>query len=143
MAVMKWHKVAVFLHLEINNIIFIVMKLYIDYEAYGKNGEPLIPVEITPEYIDALIEKASGIEKIDYSTQVITDITVNRPDKKIGSVQQMMDEYGVSRQQAEFALNIPMKYVPLFFDEEEYSKQIERMTIMRRILQETQDILNN
>ena len=36
-----------------------------------------------------------------------------------------------------------MKYVPLFFDEEEYPKQIERMTIMRRILQETQDILNN
>ena len=119
------------------------MKLYIDYEAYGENGEPLNPVEITPEYIDALIEKASGIEKIDYSTQVIADITVNRPDKKIGSVQQMMDEYGVSRQQAEFALNIPMKYVPLFFDEEEYHKQIERMTIMRRILQEIQDILNN
>lgn len=119
------------------------MKLYIDYEAYGKNGDPLKPVEITPEYIDALIEKASGIEKIDYSTQVIADITVNRPDKKIGCVQQMMDEYGVSRQQAEFALNIPMKYVPLFFDEEEYPKQIERMTIMRRILQETQDILNN
>ena len=120
-----------------------VMKLYIDYEACGENGEPLKPVEITPEYIDALIEKASGIEKIDYSTQVIADITVNRPDKKIGSVQQMMDEYGVSRQQAEFALNIPMKYVPLFFDEEEYPQQIERMTVMRRILQETQDILNN
>ena len=33
------------------------MKLYIDYEAYGENGEPLKPVEITPEYIDALIEK--------------------------------------------------------------------------------------
>lgn len=119
------------------------MKLYIDYEACGENGEPLKPVEITPEYIDALIEKASGIEKIDYSTQVIANITVNWPDKKIGSVQQMMDEYGVSRQQAEFALNIPMKYVPLFFDEEEYPKQIERMSIMRRILQETQDILNN
>lgn len=119
------------------------MKLYIDYEACGENGEPLKPVEITPEYIDALIEKASGIEKIDYSTQVIADITVNRPDKKIGSVQQMMDEYGVSRQQAEFALNIPMKYVPLFYGEEEYPKQIERMTIMRRMLQEIQDILNN
>ena len=119
------------------------MKLYIDYEANGENGEPLKLVEITPEYIDALIEKASGIEKIDYSTQVIADITVNRPDKKIGSVQQMMDEYGVSQQQAEFALNIPMKYVPLFFDEEEYPKQIERMTVMRRILQETQDFLNN
>lgn len=140
---MIWHKVAVFLHVERTNIVFIVMKLYIDYEACGENGEPLRPVEITPEYIDALIEKASGVKKIDYSMQVIADITVNRPDKKIGSVQQMMDEYGVSRQQAEFALNIPMKYVPLFFDEEEYPKQIERMTIMRRILQETQDILNN
>ncbi len=108
------------------------MILYIDYEAYGKKGEPLKPVEITPEYIDALIEKVSGIEKIGYSTQVIADITVNRPDKKISSIQQMMDEYGVSRQQAEFALN-----------EEEYPKQIERMSIMLRILQETQDILNN
>ena len=112
---MIWHIVAVFLHLEIKNIIFIIaMKLYIDYEACGENGEPLKPVEITPEYIDALIEKASGIEKIDYSTQVIAEVTVNRPDKKIGSVQQMMDEgviKGISPRYTSCSLTSPVSFM--------------------------------
>ena len=115
------------------------MKLYVDYEVIGVDCKPVETVELTPEYLDVIIENTAVFEKIGYSPQVIADLTVNRPDKEVDSVTLMMNKYNVTQSQARFALNLPLKYAPLFFDADECPRQIERIKTLRRMLQEMND----
>ena len=102
----------------------------------------LKPVEITPQYLDSLIDAAAVFKKINYSIQAIVNLLVDRPNNTADRVRYAMSEYNITAKQAVFAMNMPAKYACLFFDEEECPRTIERLVTLRRILQETQDVFN-
>ena len=100
-------------------------------------------VELTPEYIDAFIEDIAAVEKLGFSTQPIADlVTAGYADEK-SLVTQLMNQYGITDRQALLVARLPFHDVPLYFDKEEYPRQIERLKSMRRILQEMKDVLDN
>ena len=99
-------------------------------------------VELTPEYIDAFIEDIAAVEKLGFSTQPIADlVTAGYPDEK-SLVEQLINQYGMTHRQAVLVAKLPFHDVPLYFDKEEYPRQIERLKAMRRLLQEMKDVLD-
>ena len=132
------------------------MKLYIEPKMWGVNDgkeELMVPIrepntiegktryceELTPEFLDAFIERAKVFEIINFEPQVIADLVVELPSSE-DRANAMMERFCVTRSQALLALNIPMCETPLYFFKDEYYRQIERLKTLRRILQEVRDV---
>lgn len=132
------------------------MKLYIEPKMWGMNDgkeELMVPIrepntiegktryceELTPEFLDAFIERAKVFEIINFNPQVIADFIVEFPSS-VDRVNAMIARYRVTRSQALLALLLPFQDTPLYFDKEEYYRQIERLKTLRRILQEVHDV---
>jgi hypothetical protein len=118
------------------------MELYVESRIKGMYEVGSETVELTPEYIDTFIEDIAAVEKLGFSTQPIADlITAGCPDEK-RLVEQLMKRYGITDRQAVLVIRLPFRDVPLYFDKEEYPRQIERLKTMRRLLQEMKDVLD-
>lgn len=115
------------------------MKLFIEPQMWGMNDGDDDLMELTPEFLEAFIERAKVFEIINFEPQVIADLVVEFPSNE-DRVNAMMDRFCVTRSQALLALVIPMCETPLYFFKEEYYRQIERMKTLRRILQEVRDV---
>ena len=116
------------------------MKLYAESRFRGLDTPGTVTEEVTPEFLDKVIESAKGCEKIGFSVQVIADMAVEFPENR-GRIKAMMERYHVTREQAIFALQLPFHDVPLCFDKEEYPRQIKRLKTLRRLLQEVQEVI--
>ena len=119
------------------------MELYVESRIKGMYKVGSEMVELTPEYIDTFIEDIAAVEKLGFSTQPIADLVMaGYPDEK-SLVKQLIKQYGMTHRQAILVARLPFHDVPLYFDKEEYPRQIERLKSMRRILQEMKDVLDN
>ena len=116
------------------------MKLYAESRFRGLDTPGTVTEEVTPEFLDKVIESAKGCEKIGFSVQVIADMAVEFPENR-GRIKAMMERYHVTREQAIFALQLPFHDAPLYFDKEEYPRQIKRLKTLRRLLQEVQEVI--
>lgn len=116
------------------------MKLYIEPKMWGKCDEKEELLELTPEFLDTFIENAKVFESINFNPQVIADLVIEYPtrEEQVGA---MVEQYNVSRGQALLALLLPFQDTPLYFDKEEYYRQMERLKTLRQILQEVRDAL--
>ena len=117
------------------------MKLYIESHLAGMYEVGAKLQELTPEFIDAYIEWAKVFEKIKFDPQVIADLVCEFPSTK-ALAQAMIVRYNVTKEQALFAILLPFHDTPLYFNKEEYYRQIERLKTLRRILQEVRDVLD-
>lgn len=118
------------------------MELYVEYRDNGMYEVGSETVELTPENIDTFIEDIAAVEKLGFSTQPIADlITAGYPDEK-SLVEQLTKRYDITDRQAVLVARLPFHDVPLYFDKEEYPRQIERLKAMRRLLQEMKDVLD-
>ena len=118
------------------------MEIYVESRIKGMYEVGSETVELTPEYIDTFIEDIAAVEKLGFSTQPIaTLIASGYPDEK-SLVEQLMKRYGITDRQAVLVIRLPFHDVPLYFDKEEYPRQIERLKTMRRLLQEMKDVLD-
>lgn len=118
------------------------MELYVESRIKGMYEVGSETVELTPEYIDTFVENIAAVEKLGFSTQPIADlITAGHLDEK-SLVEQLMKRYGITDRQAVLMVRLPFHDVPLYFDKEEYPRQIERLKTMRRLLQEMKDVLD-
>ena len=61
--------------------------------------------------------------------------------KKTERIEAMMKRYHVTREQTLFALQLPFHDVPLYFDKDEYSRQIKRLKTLRRLVQDMQEVI--
>ena len=105
------------------------MKLYAKTRFWGLDTPDTVTEEVTPEFLDKVIERSEVCEKIGFSVQVIADLVVEFP------------EYHVTREQALFALLLPFHDVPLYFDKDEYSRQINRLKTLRCLVQDMQEVI--
>ncbi len=118
------------------------MELYVESRIKGMYEVGLETAELTPEYIDAFIEDIAGVEKLGFSTQPIADLVGAGIADEKSLVGQLMSQYDITDRQALLVVRLPFHDVPLYFDEEEYPRQIERLKTMRRLLQEMKDVLD-
>lgn len=116
------------------------MKLYAESRFRGLDTPSTVTEEVTPEFLDKVIESAKGCEKIGFSVQVIADMVVEFPENT-ERIKAMMERYHVSREQALFTLQLPFHDVPLYFDKEEYPRQIKRLKTLRHLVQEMQEVI--
>ena len=116
------------------------MKLYAESRFRGLDTSGTVTEEVTPEFLDMVIESAKGCEKIGFSVQMITDMAVEFPENR-ERIKAMMKRYHVTREQAIFVLQLPFYDVPLYFDKEEYPRQIKRLKTLRRLLQEVHEVM--
>lgn len=102
------------------------MKLYIESQVKGMYEVGARIEEMTPEFLDAYIEYAKVFERIGFDMQVLGDLIAEFPptDELIHS---MMEHYNVTWNQAVLALLLPEHDDKLYFNREEYPKQIERL----------------
>ena len=118
------------------------MELYVESRIKGMYEVGTDLAELTPEYIDTFIEDIAGVEKLGFSTQPIADlVTAGYPDEK-SLVEQLKKQYDMTDRQAMLVARLPFHDVPLYFDKEEYPRQIERLKTLRRLLQEMKDVLD-
>lgn len=117
------------------------MKLYIEPKMWGMNDEKDELMELTPEFLDAFIERAKVFEIINFNPQVIADLVVELPSSEDRG-NALMGHFCMTRSQAFLALNIPMCETPLYFFKEEYYRQIERLKKLRQILQDVRSVLD-
>ena len=116
------------------------MKLFIEPKMWGLS-EVDEKMELTPEFLDSFIENAKVFEKINFEPQVLADLVMEFPSDK-ERTQALMERYHVSRDQALLAQRMPLCEAPLYFFKEEYYRQIERLKLLRQIVQEVKDILD-
>ena len=116
------------------------MKLYAESRFRGLETPCTVTEEVTPKFLDKVIESSEICEKIGFSVQVIADMVVEFPDNR-ERIKAMMERYHATREQALFALLLPFHEVPLYFDKEEYPRQIKRLKTLRRLLQEVQEVI--
>ncbi len=116
------------------------MKLYAESRFRGLDTPGTVTEEVTPEFLDKVIESAKGCEKIGFSVQVIADMVVEFPDNR-ERIKAMMKRYHATREQALFALLLPFHEVPLYFDKDEYSRQIKRLKTLRCLVQDMHEII--
>ena len=115
------------------------MKLYAESRFRGLDTPDTVTEEVTPEFLDKVIESSEVCEKIGFSVQVIADMVVDFPEKT-ERIKAMMKRYHATREQALFALLLPLHEVPLYFDKDEYSRQIKRLKTLRRLVQDMQEV---
>ena len=115
------------------------MKLYAESRFRGLETPCTVTEEVTPEFLDKVIESSEVCEKIGFSVQVIADLVVEFPDNR-ERVKAMIERYHVTREQALFALLLPFHDVPLYFDKDEYSRQIKRLKTLRRLVKDMQEV---
>ena len=116
------------------------MKLFIEPKMWGLS-EVDEKMELTTELLDSFIERAKVFEKINFEPQVLADLVMEFPSDK-ERTQALMERYHVSRDQALLAQRMPLCEAPLYFFKEEYYRQIERLKLLRQIVQEVKDILD-
>ena len=116
------------------------MKLFIEPKMWGLS-EVDEKMELTTELLDSFIERAKVFEKINFEPQVLADLVMEFPSDK-ERTQALMERYHVSRDQALLAQRMPLCEAPLYFLKEEYHRQIERLKLLRQIVQEVKDILD-
>ena len=116
------------------------MKLYAESRFRGLDTPGTVTEEVTPEVLDKVIESSEVCEKIGFSVQVIADLVVEFPDNR-ERVKAMIERYHVTREQALFALLLPFHDVPLYFDKDEYSRQINRLKTLRCLVQDMQEVI--
>ena len=117
-------------------------------ELYVESRKKEIPeigaemAELTPEYLDTFIEDIAAVEKLGFSAQPIADLVTAGHVGEESLVEQLKKQYDMTDRQAMLVARLPFHDVPLYFDKEEYPRQIERLKSMRRILQEMKDVLD-
>ena len=116
------------------------MKLYAESRFRGLDTPCTVTEEVTPEFFDKVIECSEVCEMIGFSVQVIADMVVEFPDNR-ERIKAMMKRYHVTREQALFALQLPFHEVPLYFDKDEYSRQIKRLKTLRCLVQDMQEVI--
>lgn len=116
------------------------MKLYAESRFRGLDTSGTVTEEVTQEFLDKVIESSEICEKIGFSVQVIADMVVEFPDNR-ERIKAMMKRYHATREQALFALLLPFHEVPLYFDKDEYSRQIKRLKTLRCLVQDMHEIL--
>lgn len=116
------------------------MKLYAESRFRGLETPCTVTEEVTPKFLDKVIESSEICEKIGFSVQVIADMVVEFPDNK-ERIKAMMKRYHATREQALFALLLPFHEVPLYFDKDEYSQQIKRLKTLRCLVQDMQEVI--
>ena len=117
------------------------MKLYIESQMWGMYEVGAKVEELTPEFIDAYIEYAKGFEKIGFCSEAIAEL-VGRVTSTEELIRTMMERYNMTCNQALLAILLPEHDDKLYFNREEYPKQIERLKTLRQLVQEVQDVLN-
>ena len=117
------------------------MKLYIESQVLGMYEVGTKIEEMTPEFLDAYIEYAKVFEKLGFDMQVLGDLIAEFPPTN-ELIRAMMERYNVTWNQAVLALLLPEHDDKLYFNREEYPKQIERMKTLRRLVQEVDDVIN-
>ena len=115
------------------------MKLYAESRFRGLETPCTVTEEVTPEFLDKVIESSEICEKVGFSVQVIADMVVDFPDNR-ERIKAMMKRYHATREQALFALLLPFHEVPLYFDKDEYSRQIKRLKTLRRLVKDMQEV---
>ena len=115
------------------------MKLYAKTRFWGLDTPDTVTEEVTPEFLDKVIECSEVCEKIGFSVQVIADMAVEYPENT-DRIKAMMKRYHATREQALFALLLPFHEVPLYFDKDEYSRQIKRLKTLRCLVQDMQEV---
>ena len=63
------------------------MKLYAESRFRGLDTPSTVTEEVTPVFLDKVIESAKGCEKIGFSVQVIADMAVEFPETESASKQ--------------------------------------------------------
>lgn len=117
------------------------MKLYIEPKMWGMNDGKEELMELTPEFLDAFIERAKVFEIINFEPQVLADLVMEFSSAEECS-HALMEWYHVTRDQALLAQRIPLCEAPLYFFKEEYNRQIERLKTLQQIVQEVKEILD-
>lgn len=117
------------------------MTLYATIFSLGHPGVEPQYVELTPDVIGDFLQNAVVFEKIGFSPQVIADLVVKYPTAE-ERTKELMASYQLTESQATLAQVIPLQEIPLYFDKEEYPRQIERLKTLQRLLQEMQDVLD-
>lgn len=117
------------------------MTLYASSFSLGLEGVEPCYVELTPKVVSDLIRDAVAFEKIGFSTQVIADLVVKRPtvDDRIKALKK---EFHLTGRQALLVQTLPFQEAPLYFDKNEFYKQMERLKTLQHLLQEIQDVLD-
>ena len=115
------------------------MKLYAESRFRGLDTSGTVTEEVTQEFLDKVIESSEVCEKIGFSVQVIADMVVEFPDNR-ERIKAMIERYHVTREQALFALLLPFHEVPLYFDKDEYSRQIKRLKTLRCLVKDMQEV---
>ena len=115
------------------------MKLYAESRFRGLDTPCTVTEEVTPEFLDKVIECSEVCKKIGFSVQVIADMAVEYPENT-DRIKAMMKRFHVTREQALFALQLPFHDVPLYFDKDEYSRQIKRLKTLRRLVKDMQEV---
>ena len=113
------------------------MTLYASSYSLGLDGVEPYYVELTPKVVSDLICDAVAFEKIGFSPQGIADLVVKRPtvDDRIKALKK---EFHLTERQALLVQTLPLQETPLYFDREEFYKQMERLKTLRNLLQEIQ-----
>lgn len=117
------------------------MKLFIESQVTGMYEVGARIEEMTPEFLDAYIEYSKVFEKIGFDMQVLGDLIAEFPPTN-ELIHAMMERYNVTWNQAVLALLLPEHDDKLYFNSEEYPRQIERLKQLRQLVQEIQDVLN-
>lgn len=117
------------------------MILYYEPKMWGMCDENEELLELTPEFLDTFIENAKVFECINFNPQVIADLVIEYPSRE-GRVDAMVERYKMSQSQALLALLLPFQDAPLYFNKEEYYRQMDRLKTLRQILQEVRVIID-
>ena len=117
------------------------MTLYASSFSLGLEGVEPQYVELTPKVVSDLIHDAVAFEKIGFSPQVIADLVVKRPtvDDRIKALKK--EPFHLTERQALLVQTLPLQETPLYFNREEFYKQMERLKTLQRLLQEIEDVL--
>ena len=118
------------------------MTIYASSYSIGLEGVEPYYVELTPKVVSDLIRDAVAFEKIGFSTQVIADLVVKRPtvDDRIKALKK--EPFHLTERQALLVQTLPLQETPLYFNREEFYKQMERLRTLQHLLQEIQDVLD-
>ena len=118
------------------------MELYVESHIKGMYEVGSETENLTPKYIDTFIEEIAAVERLGFSTQPIADLVGAGIADEKSLVEHLMSQYGITDRQALLVVRLPFHDVPLYFDEEEYPRQIARLKTMRRLLQEMKDVID-
>ena len=97
--------------------------------------------KLTPEYLDNFINDIAAVEKLGFSMQPRANLRASGYPSEKNLVRQLMNRYGITDRQALLMVNLSHD-IPLYFDKNEYPRQIERLKTIRRLLQEMKAVLD-